>query len=235
MTAFFQRERFWRQCHFYSALLLTLQLLAWFSSGVVMTVLPIEQVRGEHLRKPAPSVDWQTATIAPAALASFQAEQITLTQQGKQPVYQLSRADQRWYINATTGTELQPLNEAAVRSYAQHWWQGHGAISQLQRLETPPAEVRGLTGPVWQVQFNDEQHSRFYLHPYTGELLRVRTDTWRLYDFFWMLHIMDYDERSDFNHALVIAASSCALLFVLSALPLLWFRSRRQLSRTNVS
>lgn len=229
MTAFFQRERFWRQCHFYSALLLTLQLLAWFSSGVVMTVLPIEQVRGEHLRKPAPPVDWQSAQLAPAALASYRADHITLTQQGTKPVYQLSSADRHWYIDAATGIELPPLDEAAVRAYAQHWWQGHGAISQLQRLETPPAEVRGLAGPVWQVQFDDKQHSRFYLHAYTGELLRVRTDTWRLYDFFWMLHIMDYDERSDFNNGLVIAASSCALLFVLSALPLLWLRSRRKL------
>lgn len=40
---------------------------------------------------------------------------------------------------------------------------------------------------------------------------------------------MDYRDRSDFNHALLIAASSSALLFVLSALPLLWLRSKRAL------
>jgi len=229
MFALLHRERFWRQCHFYAALLLVLQLLAWFGSGVVMTVLPIEQVRGEHLRNAAVPVDWSAALIAPAKLSHYQAEQIRLTQQGSQPVYELTRSDQRWYIDANSGAELPPLTPAAVKQHAQSRWLGKGEIHHLQRLEQPPSEVRGLQGPLWQVAFDDAQHTRFYLHAYTGELLRVRTDTWRLYDFFWMLHIMDYDERSDFNHLLLIAAASCALLFVLSALPLLWLRSRRTL------
>lgn len=240
MSAFFPRERFWRQLHFYSALLLSLQLLAWFASGVVMSVLPIEQVRGEHLRTAAPEADWHTATLAPAQLLSQTEpiEQLALTQRGTVPVYRLQRGGKLQYIDARNGAMLAPLTPHEVQQLALARWAGDAAAAtnlQIQQLATAPGEVRGLTGPLWQVQFADTEHSRFYLHAITGELLRVRTDTWRLYDFFWMLHIMDYRERSDFNHALLIAASSSALLFVLSALPLLWLRSKRTVRSSTTS
>ena len=37
----------------------------------------------------------------------------------------------------------------------------------------------------------------------SGEVTAVRHDRWRLFDWFWMLHIMDYDERSDFSTPLL--------------------------------
>jgi len=232
MSAFFQRERFWRQLHFYSALLLSLQLLAWFASGVVMTVIPITEVRGDHLKTAAPEANWASATLAPAQLPSIAAERIELTQKGKLPVYRLSQGEQQHFIDAQSGQQLTTLPAAeALQLAVSRWHDPHVDVSQLQInwVTETPSEVRGLTAPLWQIQFADREHTRFYLHAITGELLRVRTDTWRLYDFFWMLHIMDYRDRSDFNHALVIAASSSALLFVLTALPLLWLRSKRAL------
>jgi hypothetical protein len=32
----------------------------------------------------------------------------------------------------------------------------------------------------------------------------MRGDTWRTWDFFWMLHNMDYVNRKSFNHPLII-------------------------------
>jgi len=49
-----------------------------------------------------------------------------------------------------------------------------------------------------------------------GDLVTRRNRLWRIYDFAWMLHIMDYREREDFNHPLLVSASFLALLVVLS-------------------
>jgi thiosulfate reductase cytochrome b subunit len=59
---------FWRRVHKYLGWVLLLQLICWFGSGLVMSVLPIEQVRGEHLRQDLPAPDWSLA-ISPAMLA----------------------------------------------------------------------------------------------------------------------------------------------------------------------
>src|SRR3546814_12442686 len=39
----------------------------------------------------------------------------------------------------------------------------------------------------------------------------MRGDTWRTWDFFWMLHNMDYINRSSFNHPLIIFVAFGAL------------------------
>lgn len=227
-----RRERFWRNLHFYLGLILSLQLVAWFASGVVMSWFPIEQVRGEHLQRPAPEVRWSDAMITPAdalqrATAEFRQAQLSLSQRGAEPVYQLQQDDKQLFISAQSGQILQTLSENAVRKMVQQRYQGTGTVQSVELLAQAPAEVRGLTLPLWQVQFADNEQSAFYFHPITGQLLRVRTDTWRLYDFFWMLHIMDYEDRSDFNHPLLIISAGSALGFTLGGFVLLGFRIAR--------
>lgn len=227
-----RRERFWRQLHFYLGLLLSLQLLAWFASGVVMSWFPIAQVRGEHLQSPPPAADWDRASVSPAsalqqAPAEFRQAQLSLTQRGAEPVYQLQQDNQQLFISALSGQMLTPLNANEVRILAQQRYQGTSAVRSARLLTQVPAEVRGLTAPLWQVQFADTEQTAFYFHPITGQLLRVRTDTWRLYDFFWMLHIMDYEDRSDFNHPLLIISAGSALVFTLGGVVLLGFRLAR--------
>src|SRR3546814_13537349 len=39
----------------------------------------------------------------------------------------------------------------------------------------------------------------------------MRGDTWRTWDFFWMLHNMDYVNRKSFNHPLIIFVAFGAL------------------------
>ena len=72
-----------------------------------------------------------------------------------------------------------------------------------------------------------------YLDPWTGDLLARRTDRWRIFDFLWMLHIMDFDTRDDFNHPLLQIAALLGLIvalggFVLWALTTPVFRRLRQ-------
>jgi hypothetical protein len=50
----------------------------------------------------------------------------------------------------------------------------------------------------------------------TGKITAVRTGTWRLYDFFWSLHIMDWKNHEDFNTWWLLCCH-CGLLFGLWA------------------
>jgi hypothetical protein len=58
--------------------------------------------------------------------------------------------------------------------------------------------------PIWQVNFRDDANSAYYVSGTTGQILERRNDSWRWWDFFWMLHNMDYAKRTSFNHPLII-------------------------------
>ncbi len=222
------RLSFWRRVHKYLGWVLLLQLICWFGSGLVMSILPIDQVRGEHLRQPLPAPDWSQA-ISPARLAQQHPDyQLKLSQQGKTPVYHFSKEQEQLFYSALTGEALTPLSDDQVRNFAQLQYQGAAEIDKVQHLQQAPFEVRHLAAPLWQVQFADDEGSYFYLEQHTGKLLSVRTDHWRVFDFVWMLHIMDYEDREDFNHPLLMLFSGTALFFTLTGAFLLpWRRKKR--------
>ena len=79
----------------------------------------------------------------------------------------------------------------------------------------------GYKTNVWQVQFDDTFNTTLYLSENNGKVVTVRSTLWRIFDFFWMLHIMDYDERENFNNPLLISFSATSVLFCLSGILLL--------------
>lgn len=231
-----------RQLHNWLGLVLVVQVFFWFLSGLVMAIMPIEQVRGEHLRHLVSS-RWQEAVVAPAAVLSKHSASATLSFSQQlavnettliaEPVYVITDDDQQYRYNANTGTQITTLTEAVIQQLASAQYLGKGQISHIQLLTQLPQEVKNLSAPLWQVQFNDADNTAFYLDPATGIVQRVRTTGWRLFDFFWMLHIMDYKDRSNFNNPLLIATAAAALLFTLTGLVLLWqrFRPKRKFYR----
>lgn len=216
----------WRRLHWWLSLLLSLQLLAWFGSGLLMSAFPIEQVRGNDHRQAWPAADWQNATLSPQQLQTQAPVQtLELTQQQQTPLYHIiDAAGERW-VNAQTGATLAPLSAAQATQLALSQYRGSHQVVSTQQLHEVPSEARGLTAPLFQVNFAD--NTSFYLHPVTGQLLRVRTELWRTYDVAWMLHIMDYDSRDNSHNPLVIGFSLTALLFTLTGIMLLVQTKRR--------
>ena len=94
-------------------------------------------------------------------------------------------------------------------------------VSRPEWMETATLEVREHEGSIWRVPFSDSDATTLYVSAQDGRILERRNDSWRLFDFVWMLHIMDYTGRKDFNNPLVITAASGGLWNVLSGIWLL--------------
>lgn len=222
--------KFFRSLHNWLGLILVVQIALWFLSGLVMAILPIEQVRGEHLRQVV-STDWQQAKVSPQQVLQLHSPQASLSlsqrlgwlnnQLTATPVYLVNDTETVYRYSALSGEALVELTEQDIRMLALAQYQGDGELRAVQLLQQLPQEVRQLPAPLWQLQFADSDNSSFYLDPATGAVLRIRTDNWRWFDFFWMLHIMDYQDRSNFNNPLLITFSASALLFTLSGIVLL--------------
>ncbi len=214
--------------HRWLGLALAAQVVLWMASGVVMSWIPIEVVHGENAASSDIAPELQVTSYFPpgGVLADFgPATQIEIRTWVDRPVYLVRGDERRALYDADTGERLSPIGEAAARRVAEFDFTGEGEIDSAKLMRTPPGEYRGVA-PVWRVDFNDANKTRLYISPETGEVVARRNRFWRLYDFFWMLHIMDYTERENFNNPLIRIFAATGLLFALSGLWLVIVRLR---------
>lgn len=224
-----------RTIHRWVGLILGLQLFLWMLSGLVMGLLPHELVSGEHHHRPSQDTgvlsasshfpewtefDWSSrheGAIVSLSLQLFEGRE----------VYRIVTGNKTFLFDALTG-QLVNIDESTARRRAVADYSGPGEIIEVQRLGEPTLAVRRHTGPSWRVDFNDSESTSLYISAEDGEVLERRNTYWRVFDFFWMLHIMDYQERTNFNNTLVIIAALILLWMGISGIVIWWssFRPR---------
>lgn len=221
-----QARRFVQAVHRWLGLALFAQIAIWMTSGVVMSFLPIELVRGETAAAYDAPVELPVQNYFPPAgvIAEMgRAETVTLKNWLGRAVYIVKTSDGSAMFDADTGDRITPLSESDARRVAVADFVGDGDVERIELLAQPPQEYRGRK-PVWRVVFADANETRIYVSPETGDVVARRNRVWRFYDFFWMLHIMDYEERENFNNPIVRIFAATGLLFALSGLFLVGVR-----------
>ncbi len=227
-------RRFIRQAHRWLGLLIGIQVLLWVIGGVVMSALRLEEVRGEHLaaKQARPALDAERPVVPITEVlrryAGRRPTAITLTSLLGNPVYRLEGAGKTWLLDTETGAPLSPLPRSTAEAIARADYSGDAPLISVEQVEIAATEIRGRELPLWRAQFADSLNTAVYVSPDTGTVVARRNDLWRVFDFVWMLHIMDYEEREDFNHPLLIATASTSLLFVLSGAVMVFFSFRPQ-------
>jgi uncharacterized iron-regulated membrane protein len=237
-------KRMLRAVHRWLGLLMVVQLLAWMSSGLYFSLFPIEEIRGEHLTRAPESPalgalpvhlgqDTFRRSLDESLSPGWKLSSFELVSRAGQPYWRASgeAAGQAFRRLLTTSGEIVPMLSAAQAERAASDWllQPVEAVgSQWIEAGSDPAFRNSVAA--WKVSFEGEEAVDLYLDPWTGDLLARRTGRWRLFDFFWMLHIMDYGERENFNHPLLQAAAALGLLVAISGL-VYWFLTRRPFRR----
>lgn len=223
-----------RRIHLWAGLVLGAQIILWMLSGVVMSWYDIDVVRGSVNAPPAAPRELEATSYASPGGVITQspgAYAVELKYFDGAPVYVVSGPLGRGLFNALSGEKLSPIGEPRARDLAKKAFVGKGDIADLSLLDDPPQEYRGHR-PVWRAQFDDPRNTRIYIAEDTGEVAARRNDVWRLYDFFWMLHIMDYEERDDFNNWALKIFAAAGLVFTISGAMMLAMRQgRRNLAR----
>lgn len=221
----------WRKWHKWIGMIVGIQVILWLAGGLLMSAIPIDMVRGQHMLHERVSPPFNQRIVEDSVrLSDVKAVRWAL----RDDVWVLRATDwqdQVSYIDAATGEVLPALSKQRISDIASARLRSEATVLSVQYLTELPAEVANLNAPLYRVDFDDALNSSLYLDPVTGKVIRVRTDIWRLYDFFWMLHIMDYQHRKDFNNPLLITAAIAALLLSASGIGLLFFAVIRPQSR----
>lgn len=223
-------RRWWFTIHKWIGLVVGLQVLAWMASGFFMTFVPIEQVRSEHNIRKVEPLDLRNdlANLAPSAVAQRLTGRLTRLELGEMLGRPVWRADidgkPGALLDARSGVVLSPLGEGDARAIAEADFAGAADIQSATLIvRDPPIEYRGVL-PVWQILFDDEADTHLYVSPTTGKVVARRSGLWRVYDFLWSLHIMDYQTRDNFNNWLVIAASAAGFVLTVTGIGVLVYR-----------
>jgi hypothetical protein len=223
-----------RTLHKWLSLFLGLQLVLWMVSGFYMVVVDLDFIHGDplvrNLQVPLGGnlsqvrfgdVAHRYANVTQVslkALPSFAA-----------PVYEITTNGRKVLVDAADGEQLSPISEGRIRELAEQYYAGDGKVAALRLIERDaPLEIQSRPLPLWRVDFDDWLETSLYVHPDTGTLVTRRHRFWRWFDFLWMLHILDFDTRTDMNNGLLRATTIMGLVTVLSGGWLLYFSFRRK-------
>ena len=73
----------------------------------------------------------------------------------------------------------------------------------------------------------DSKEINVYVDPFSKEIVAVRSNQWRIWDFMWGIHIMDWDERDNIGNIFLKIFSILALLSALSGIYLFFTSSSK--------
>jgi uncharacterized iron-regulated membrane protein len=217
---------FVRRVHKWLALVVGLQALIWTISGMYMVTVHIDYIHGDHLVRAPEQRPFDThELLAPTAVTSALSgvKGVRLSRLVDRPAYVVETENGSHLFDAKTGAKLSPIDEATVRTMAARLMAEDRKITKVTLLQESPLEVQTRKPPLWRVDFSGWDKPAFYFSPATGEFLSRRHEAWRVFDFMWMLHIMDYDDRQNMNNWLLRPMTWGAALMALTGAWLLWW------------
>ena len=224
-----------RKWHKWLALVVGVQLLLWTFSGLFMSAVPIEIIKSEHLLKEKPqqvlSSDLNYISVEKVISKLEKGSsviEVGLKNVLDSPTYTVRMANgSKHLVDALSGEVISPLNKEKALEVATMQFSGDTSKVSAELISEKVSEYRGKY-PVWQITFNNIEQTTFYVSPETGQLTAKRGVLWRIYDFLWMLHIMDYRNRTDFNNWLLVLAAFLGFAVSVSGVILIKFSFRKR-------
>lgn len=224
-----------RRFHKWLALFVGIQAVIWTLSGLYMTAIHIDIIHGDHLVRSAEPRRVNLGGLVDPLIAGQSvrgAQSLRLQWLLDRPVYAVAGEQGTSIVDARSGAILPAPAEAEVREIAELRYNGTEEIITAALINEVPFEIRGRKPPLWRVQFDGWNKPTFYISAETGELLTRRHELWRVFDFLFGLHIMDYWERENVNNLLLRLFSWSGFMMAISGAWLLLYsfpkRKRRK-------
>ncbi|MGB3739939.1 MAG: PepSY domain-containing protein [Pontixanthobacter sp.] len=227
------RTAWWRNLarwHIWLGWLIGVPLVMWTVTGLVMVSRPIDEVRGDHLRRDLPQSALLPGNPVPIDFqpgSSTRYSEMRVIRQGDRAVWLLTTTDGEIerYRADSVGDPLPDIDETFARAMVAERIVGGDRVRKIESFSAADAPI-DLRRPIptWRLTLQDG--ARIYVHRQTGEIAAVRTRFWRVFDVMWGLHIMDLQTREDTSHPVLIAFAALAAIGSLFGCVLL-FRRRK--------
>jgi hypothetical protein len=212
----YRKKYFIRLAHRYLGLAIGLQLLLWTVSGLYFSWTNIEKIRGNHFRNP----EYQTSShknLFPLSELEIKSgiQSIEMVEIDKIPFYWVN---EHKLFNAITGNVKNKITEnEAIKIVGQQLIPSLKvkSVKELQQVSNHH-EIRNKQLPAYEIEFEENNKLKAYVSAQNGKIISLRHNAWRLFDFLWMTHTMDYKSRDNFNNVALRIFSLFGMLTVIS-------------------
>ena len=204
-----------RVFHKYLSLIISIQLLLWTISGIYFAFNKIELVRGEqYIIKDNPSsIEINNLNI------SSNVKNIEIFKRLNQWVVKVEM-DAGFKYQDLLGNEVYELSPNQAIEVVKL----KTTLSPIDAMKinesSARSEFRGRSLPIYKIRTDSSDDTNVYVDVMSGKIVAIRSDSWRVWDFLWGAHIIDYRQRDNINNILLKIFSILALLSSLSGIAL---------------
>lgn len=239
-----------RKTHRWLGVILGIQFMLWTIGGLYFSWSNMDEVHGDFEKRNAPLLSSAISLVSPSVVLDSikkvhridSVVSIQLIELSGKPFYQI-RCISAIHNDANHEHDMQTMNHLANAETGQL----RGALSREEAIEIAKArfngkselktveyltnadghhEYRGNPLPAYAVTFEHPSRTTVYVASELGTVEKFRNNKWRIFDFLWMMHTMDYKGRDNFGNILLRFFSIFGLVTVFSGF-LLFFVSAR--------
>jgi len=231
-----------RKLHRYFGLIIGIQFLFWTMGGIFFAWSNIDQIHGDFNRKPEKAFLDMTGWISPDvfysemsktdpvdSILSFKIISI-LNEAFFQVQYYSDGKLKAALADTQTGKVRPALNREEAIAVAENAFIPESEIKEVELVSENTVhkhhEYRNQPLPAFAVTFDHKSGTTVYVSTELGQVVKFRNSNWRIFDFFWMMHTMDYQGRDNFGNLLLRIFSVLGLITILTGF-ILFFQSRK--------
>ncbi len=231
-----------RRLHRWMGVILGIQFLFWTIGGLYFSWSDMDEVHGDHQRAHIHPLAVDLNLESPqAVLDKIKIKDsirfvfdIHLVQILGKPIYQISfskehdRNKKTQLADAVTGELRSPLNENESIAVAKAGFSDTASVVKVEYLTSTNGhhEYREQPLPAFAVTFAHPTSTTVYVATELGTIQKFRNDKWRIFDFLWMMHTMDYISRDNLSNWLLRVFSIFGLATILSGFTLFFVSSK---------
>jgi len=237
-----------RKSHRWLGLLLGVQFLMWTIGGLYFSWNNIDEIHGDHEKKHLTLFPSNITLISPTVAVNNIKEKhpidsvisIHLIDILDKPYYQIQcitavHSDNKHEMHkmihladAENGVIRNPLTKKEAIEVAKRRFNGDGVLKAVEYLKSTNAhhEYRENPLPAYAITFDHPTNTTVYVASELGTVQKFRNNKWRVFDFLWMLHTMDYEGRDNFGNLLLQIFSLFGLFTVTSGFVLFFISSK---------
>lgn len=232
-----------RKSHRWLGVILGVQFLFWTVGGLYFSWSNMDEVHGDHQKAHIHPIDGDVRLASLGEILQKLKQKDTvnyifdtrLIQILGIPTYQIhyskehDRGKKIQLANATSGELRSVLSKSEAVEIARQNFADNAKIKQVEYLTTTNGhhEYRESPLPAFAITFDHPSNTTVYVSTELGTVQKFRNNKWRIFDFLWMMHTMDYQTRDNLSNWLLRAFSIFGLLTISTGLILFFVSSRK--------
>ena len=217
-------QRSIRVLHKYFSLIVSIQLLLWTVSGIFFAFNKIELIRGEGYLL---SNDDTSLFKSPEFIVQS-SDVVTVMKRLDKTVFIIKDNDGVKYLDFR-GEELAKLTPKESYEIVRNMTTLTPKTIYEINQDVAGSEYRGRLLPLYRITSYDKNDKEInvYINPFSGKIEAIRTFSWRIWDFLWGLHIIDWNDRDNINNIFLQIFTLLALVSSITGI-ILFFRTLKK-------